>query len=55
MSQRQGPETQVGGGIGYTPEHKLNGLNHLVDECLTNAMGMMLVKTVLSVENFFPD
>ena len=55
MSQRQGPETQVGGGIGYTPEHKLDSLNHLVDECLTKAVGVMLVKTVLSVENLFPD
>jgi hypothetical protein len=55
MCQRQGPEAQVGGGVGYTPEHKLDSLNHLVDECLPNAVGVVLVKFVLNVENLFPD
>ena len=55
MSQRQGPETQVGRGVGYTSKHKLDALNHLVDECLTNAVGVVLIKIVLNVENFFPD
>ena len=55
VGQRQGPETQVGGGVGYTPEHELDSLYHLMDECFTNAVGVMLVKTVFSVENLFPD
>ena len=55
MCQRQGPETQVGGGVGYTPEHKLDSLNHLVDEYLTKAVSVMFGKTVLSVQNLFPN
>jgi len=51
VSQGQGPETQVGGCIADTAEHKLN---HLVDYCLANAVLVVLVKTVPSNEDFFP-
>jgi len=54
VSQGQGPETQVRGCIGDTAEHKLNTLNHLVDECLANAVFVVLVKSVLSIEDIFP-
>lgn len=55
MGQGQGPQTQVGGGVGHAAEHELDSLNHLVDEGLANAVAVNVVKTVLGVENFDPD
>ena len=34
VCQRQSPQTQVGGRVGYSAQHKLNGVDHLVNHDL---------------------
>jgi len=43
VSKRQSPETQVGSSIGYSTEHELNSLNHLMDHQLTETVLMIIV------------
>ena len=41
MSQGQCPQTQVGGGVGHTAKHELDGLDQLVDKQLVDRMAAM--------------
>ena len=49
MSKREGPETQVGGSVRNSSEHELDGLNQLMDESLTEGLGVLLSAHVLEL------
>lgn len=40
VGQRQGPETQLGRGVGHAAQHELDGFDHLVHEQLAERVGM---------------
>lgn len=42
VGQGQGPETQVGRGVGHSAEHKLNSLDHLMDHQLTETASVFI-------------
>mmetsp|Transcript_72750 Transcript_72750/g.151908 ORF Transcript_72750/g.151908 Transcript_72750/m.151908 type:complete len:716 (+) Transcript_72750:458-2605(+) len=49
MRQRQGPDTEVGGSVGDSSEHVLNGLDNLVDENLTELELLTVAMSTTSV------
>lgn len=52
MSQREGPQSQVGGSVGDSSQYKLNSLDHLVNEESSEALVMLLLNSSLGVDNF---
>jgi len=52
MSQREGPQSQVGGSVGNSSQYKLDGLDHLVNEESSEALVMLLLNSSLRVDNF---
>ncbi len=49
VGERQGPQTQVRGGVGDGSEHELDGVDDLVDEDLVEVKLLFLLITVLLV------
>lgn len=54
VSEGEGPETEIGGSVGHSSEHKLNGVDRLVHEHLSEVEILTIVTMPSATTSIVP-